>query len=273
MDTNTSDAKTQDSPEIVSVEAELEEVYAQLESARQKLEELKSRATTNDASVGLSGEASEPAAIEHDDTAAVEAPVEASSSADEADAAHDFEAAVTDDEGTPLPVDSVPDWAPYEGTTTAEEVGDDAPATAPAQGYQGSTPNQQAACGTSIPPQTPPTPPYGTPTYNQMPPQTPPQQPYYQQPYYQPQYVQTKDHVAAGLLAIFLGSLGIHKFYLGYNTVGFIMLAVSIIGSIVTFGLAWAVMALIGLIEGIVYLTKSQSDFEQVYVFNRREWF
>ncbi|MEG0146971.1 MAG: NINE protein, partial [Raoultibacter sp.] len=97
----------------------------------------------------------------------------------------------------------------------------------------------------SVPPQTPPTvPPYEPPTYNQAPPQTPPQQAYYQQPYYQPQYVQTKDHVAAGLLAIFLGSLGIHKFYLGYNTAGFIMLAVTTIGSLLTFGLAGAVMAL-----------------------------
>ena len=45
------------------------------------------------------------------------------------------------------------------------------------------------------------------------------QQPYYQQPYSQPM-VTTKDHVAAGLLAIFLGAFGIHKFYLGYNTAG-----------------------------------------------------
>ncbi|MEF9841115.1 MAG: TM2 domain-containing protein [Raoultibacter sp.] len=274
MDTNTSDAKTQGASEFVSVEAELEEVYAQLESARQKLEELKSHATINEASAGSDGEESEVVAVVGDgDAATVAAPVEASNSADHEDAAQYFEAAATGDEGTVPPADSAPNWAPYEGTAAAEEVADDASPTAPDEGYQVPTPDQQAAYGTSIPPQTPPTPPYGTPTYSQMPPQSPPQQPYYQQPYYQPQYVQTKDHVAAGLLAIFLGSLGIHKFYLGYNTAGFIMLAVSIIGSIVTFGLAGAVMALIGLIEGIVYLTKSQSDFEQVYVFNKREWF
>ena len=107
----------------------------------------------------------------------------------------------------------------------------------------------------------------------------PPQQPYYnyQQPYYQQPYAQpvltTKDHVAAGLLAIFLGSLGIHKFYLGYNTAGFIMLAVTIVGSIFTLGLAAGVMGIIGIIEGILYLTKSQTEFEQVYVVNQREWF
>lgn len=90
----------------------------------------------------------------------------------------------------------------------------------------------------------------------------------------QPQaYVGTKDHIAAGLLAIFFGSLGVHKFYLGYNTAGFIMLGVTIIGSLLTFGLAGAVMSLIGLIEGIIYLTKSQPEFDYIYQQNYKEWF
>ena len=53
----------------------------------------------------------------------------------------------------------------------------------------------------------------------------------YQVPYQQP-LVHTKDHVAAGLLAIFLGVFGVHKFYLGYHTTGFIMLGVTILGSL-----------------------------------------
>lgn len=98
----------------------------------------------------------------------------------------------------------------------------------------------------------------------------------YGQPYQQP-YAQaapnTKDHVAAGLLAIFLGSLGIHKFYLGYNTPGFIMLAVTIVGSIFSLGLAGLAMVVISIVEGVLYLSKSQTEFEQVYVFNKKEWF
>ena len=104
--------------------------------------------------------------------------------------------------------------------------------------------------------------------------------PYTQQPYgqpYQQPYAQaapnTKDHVAAGLLAIFLGSLGIHKFYLGYNTPGFIMLAVTIVGSIFSLGIAGLAMVVISIVEGVLYLSKSQTDFEQVYVFNKKEWF
>lgn len=95
----------------------------------------------------------------------------------------------------------------------------------------------------------------------------------YQQPYYGAQVVQTKDHVAAGLLAIFLGSFGVHKFYLGYNSAGFVMLAVSIVGSLLTLGIAAGVMCVVGFIEGIIYLVKSQTDFEQLYVYNKREWF
>ncbi len=95
----------------------------------------------------------------------------------------------------------------------------------------------------------------------------------YSQPTYSAPSVGTKDHVAAGLLAILFGWLGIHKFYLGYNSSGFIMLAVSVLGGIVTLSLATGVMCIIGIVEGILYLTKSQSEFEQLYVFNKREWF
>lgn len=98
----------------------------------------------------------------------------------------------------------------------------------------------------------------------------------YGQPYQQPcaqAAPNTKDHVAAGLLAIFLGSLGIHKFYLGYNTPGFIMLAVTIVGSIFSLGLAGLAMVVISIVEGVLYLSKSQTEFEQIYVFNKKEWF
>lgn len=99
---------------------------------------------------------------------------------------------------------------------------------------------------------------------------------YSQQPPVQPHYappVASRDHVAAGLLAIFLGFLGIHKFYLGYNTQGFIMLSIALIGGLLSFGLVMGVVWIIGVVEGIVYLTKSQSEFERLYIYNKREWF
>ncbi len=75
--------------------------------------------------------------------------------------------------------------------------------------------------------------------------------------------------IAAGICGIVLGSLGIHKFILGYTGPGLIMLLVSILSC----GILASVMGLIGLIEGIVYLTKSDAEFVRVYVNGRREWF
>ncbi len=98
----------------------------------------------------------------------------------------------------------------------------------------------------------------------------------YQSGYQQPHYVaplSSRDHVAAGLLAIFLGGFGVHKFYLGYNTQGFILLALSLVGGLFSFGLVTGIVWIVGIVEGIIYLTKTQSEFEQIYVSNKREWF
>ena len=79
--------------------------------------------------------------------------------------------------------------------------------------------------------------------------------------------------LAAGLLGIFLGSLGIHKFILGYTTPGVIMLVVTIVAGVLTCGVASAVMAIIGLIEGIIYLTMSAEQFKALYIDAQKPWF
>ena len=80
---------------------------------------------------------------------------------------------------------------------------------------------------------------------------------------------QTNLRIAAGTCALLLGSLGIHKFVLGYTTPGIIMLVVTL----ATCGLGSFVTGIIGIIEGIIYLTKSDEEFEEMYVKNKREWF
>lgn len=75
--------------------------------------------------------------------------------------------------------------------------------------------------------------------------------------------------IAAGICGILLGSLGVHKFILGYTTAGVIMLLVTVL----TCGAGGIVMHLIGLIEGIIYLTKTDEDFVYTYVVNQRHWF
>jgi TM2 domain-containing membrane protein YozV len=73
----------------------------------------------------------------------------------------------------------------------------------------------------------------------------------------------------AGICGILLGSLGVHKFILGYTGPGLIMLLVTIL----TCGLAYPVMHIIGLVEGIIYLCKSDDEFVRIYVDGRKEWF
>ena len=79
--------------------------------------------------------------------------------------------------------------------------------------------------------------------------------------------------IPAGICGILLGSLGIHKFILGYTGAGLIMLLVTIIGGICTCGVAAGVMHVIALIEGIIYLCKSDEEFVRTYVDGRKEWF
>lgn len=75
--------------------------------------------------------------------------------------------------------------------------------------------------------------------------------------------------VIAGICGILLGGLGVHKFILGYTTEGAIMAAVTIL----TCGFGGAIMGIIGLVEGIIYLTKSDEDFVATYVTNKKGWF
>lgn len=83
--------------------------------------------------------------------------------------------------------------------------------------------------------------------------------------------------IAAGICAILLGAFGVHKFILGYTSEGAIMLAVSIAGIVLScfvlpvFGTM--AMGVIGIAEGIIYLTKTDADFANTYLHNKKGWF
>ncbi len=72
-----------------------------------------------------------------------------------------------------------------------------------------------------------------------------------------------KEKVTAGILAILLGGLGIHKFYLGHTGLGVLYLL-----------FCWTfIPAIFGLIEGIIYLTKSDKEFQKIYVKEKKSMF
>lgn len=75
--------------------------------------------------------------------------------------------------------------------------------------------------------------------------------------------------IAAGICGILLGSLGIHKFILGLNKPAIIMLLVTLL----TCGIGYFVMLIVGIVEGIIYLTKSDEEFYQLYAVQKKEWF
>jgi TM2 domain-containing membrane protein YozV/ElaB/YqjD/DUF883 family membrane-anchored ribosome-binding protein len=83
--------------------------------------------------------------------------------------------------------------------------------------------------------------------------------------------------ILAGILAIILGSLGVHKFILGYQKEGLILLGVTIVGMVLScvgvgVFIVW-ITGMIGLIEGIIYLTKSDEDFYNTYQVGKKPWF
>ncbi|AVT47991.1 TM2 domain-containing protein [Shewanella baltica] len=78
--------------------------------------------------------------------------------------------------------------------------------------------------------------------------------------------------IAAALFAFFLGAFGAHKFYLGYTKQGVIMLLVFLFGFILL-GLPSMVIGIIAFVEFILYLVKSDEEFEQTYIIGQKPWF
>lgn len=85
--------------------------------------------------------------------------------------------------------------------------------------------------------------------------------------------------ILAGVLGILLGGIGVHKFIIGYNREGIIMLSSQLISWIlfitscgILFFLPFLV-SVVGFVEGIIYLTKSDEEFVQTYIVDKKPWF
>lgn len=80
-----------------------------------------------------------------------------------------------------------------------------------------------------------------------------------------PQPQQENKKVIAGVMGILFGGLGIHKFILGYTQEGILQIVITI--------LTCGIGSIVGFIEGIVYLTKTDQEFFETYQLNKRAWF
>ena len=65
----------------------------------------------------------------------------------------------------------------------------------------------------------------------------------------------------AGLLAILLGGLGVHYFYLGKTGAGVLFLILGL--------LSCGLISVLTLIQGILMLLMTQEDFEKKYVYTQ----
>ena len=86
---------------------------------------------------------------------------------------------------------------------------------------------------------------------------------------YPPPNPRASSKIPAGICGVILGGFGVHKFILGYTGSGIIMLLVSVLSC----GALYPLMHVIGLIEGIIYLAKSDDEFVRLYIDGRKEWF
>jgi TM2 domain-containing membrane protein YozV len=77
--------------------------------------------------------------------------------------------------------------------------------------------------------------------------------------------------IVAGVLGILFGGLGVHKFYLGYKKQGFVMLGCFVLG-LVFAGIPSAVVALIGFVEGIMYLALPNEEFAKRHDALQHPW-
>lgn len=73
--------------------------------------------------------------------------------------------------------------------------------------------------------------------------------------------IKIKNKLLAGLLALFLGAMGIHRFYLGYIKIGIVQLSLWILGYF-TGGITWVIVQIWALIESILIFLGKIKDSE-----------
>jgi TM2 domain-containing membrane protein YozV len=71
-----------------------------------------------------------------------------------------------------------------------------------------------------------------------------------------------KSRGVAGLLALFLGSVGLHYFYMGKTSAGVLFL----VATLLTCGILGVITEIVSIIQGVLFFTSTQEEFERRWV-------
>jgi TM2 domain-containing membrane protein YozV len=71
-----------------------------------------------------------------------------------------------------------------------------------------------------------------------------------------------KSKLTAGLLGLIFGTLGVHRFYLGYTGIGVLQLLLTLVLWFPTCFVSWAVVGIWALVDSIMCFTGSMTDAE-----------
>ena len=89
-----------------------------------------------------------------------------------------------------------------------------------------------------------------------------------------------KSKIVAGLMALFLGIFGVHKFYLGFTLPGLIYLMCSWIFMMLAgvtdediFLIPTLIIYMFSSIDAVIYFTRTDEDFQRIYVEDKKQWF
>lgn len=98
------------------------------------------------------------------------------------------------------------------------------------------------------------------------------------EPWNQPELPKPESkRVLAGVLALILGPFGVHKFVLNYQREGLFLLGLTVLGfatACLQIGILFlAIAGVVSFIEGIIYLTKTDDEFYEIYQRNKKGWF
>ena len=90
-----------------------------------------------------------------------------------------------------------------------------------------------------------------------------------------------KDRATSAILAIFLGWCGVHKFYLGYASAGIVYMLITILSVFLIFSFFFSIIGVFtiyipvvfSIVDAIIYLSKTDEEFQAIYVEGHHEWF